>query len=60
MDSHSSAGALTSDNCGSLESGLESFRTYLLYVAWRLKGTEGVAGADGAPRISCSRRWSWH
>ena len=36
------------DGRPSLEEALESMRTYLLCVAWRLKGAEGVAGAEGA------------
>jgi RNA polymerase sigma factor (sigma-70 family) len=40
--------APTNDDPESLERALESCRTYLLYVAWRLKGDEGVVGAEGA------------
>jgi RNA polymerase sigma-70 factor (ECF subfamily) len=43
-----SSETLANDDRVSLERTLESFRTYLLYVAWRLKGNEGVAGAVGA------------
>jgi RNA polymerase sigma factor (sigma-70 family) len=43
-----SNGALTNDDRMSLEQALESCRTYLLYVAWRLKGNDGVVGAEGA------------
>ena len=48
MASTRSSGEGTRDDHVSLERDLESFRTYLLYVAWRLKGQEGVAGAEGA------------
>ena len=41
-------GELLGEDSGSLEPAIESCRTYLLYVAWRLKGSEGVAGAEGA------------
>ena len=38
----------TNDNQESLECDLDSFRTYLLYVAWRFKGNEAVLGVEGA------------
>jgi RNA polymerase sigma factor (sigma-70 family) len=43
-----SSGTLADGDPASLERALESCRTYLLYVAWRLKGNEGVVGAEGA------------
>jgi RNA polymerase sigma factor (sigma-70 family) len=42
------SGKLANDDRVSLERALESCRTYLLYVAWRLKGSDGVVGAEGA------------
>lgn len=36
------------DELKSLDNTFESFRTYLLYVALSLKGSQGVAGAEGA------------
>ncbi len=41
-------GAETDDDRPSLEPALESLRTYLHCVAWRLKGKDGVAGVEGA------------
>jgi RNA polymerase sigma factor (sigma-70 family) len=48
MATAGSSGAEANDGRASLEEALESCRTYLLYVAWRIKGSEGVAGAEGA------------
>jgi RNA polymerase sigma-70 factor, ECF subfamily len=39
-----SSGTLTDDD----HESLESLRTYLLWVAWRFQGSEGVVGAEGA------------
>jgi RNA polymerase sigma factor (sigma-70 family) len=36
------------DDRAALQRALESCRTYLLYVAWRVRGNDGVAGAEGA------------
>jgi RNA polymerase sigma factor (sigma-70 family) len=47
MVSVGSSESLTNDERRSLEIALESCRTYLLYVAWRIKGNEGVVGAEG-------------
>jgi RNA polymerase sigma-70 factor (ECF subfamily) len=44
--------ALTNDDPVSLEQALASFQTYLLYVAWRLKGDEGVVGVQGASDLA--------
>jgi RNA polymerase sigma factor (sigma-70 family) len=41
-------GSQADDDRAAMQRALESCRTYLFYVAWRLKGNEGVAGAEGA------------
>jgi RNA polymerase sigma factor (sigma-70 family) len=39
--------SITADDRESLERALDSFRSYLLYVAWRIKGDQ-LAGREGA------------
>jgi RNA polymerase sigma-70 factor, ECF subfamily len=48
MDLARRSSAAPEDDPASSEWALESCRTYLLYVAWRIGGDQGVAGVEGA------------